>query len=127
VAYVTIIVMLALVEYLYFGVIVAGARSRTGIKAPAVSGNADFERPFRAHQNTLEQLIVFVPAIFATAYYVSELYAVVAGLVFLVGRAVYFRAYSRDSAKRGPGFILTMLANIALLLGGLVGALLTIL
>ena len=125
-AYVTIIVMLALIEYMYFGVVVAGARGRTGVKAPAVSGNPDFERPFRAHQNTLEQLIVFVPAIYATAYFVNELFAVAAGVVFLIGRAVYFRAYSRDAEKRGPGAILTTLVNVVLVLGGLVGALLMV-
>ena len=125
-AYVTIIVMLALIEYMYFGVVVAGARGRTGVKAPAVSGNPDFERPFRAQQNTLEQLIVFVPAIYATAYFVNELFAVAAGVVFLIGRAVYFRAYSRDAEKRGPGAILTTLVNVALVLGGLVGALLMV-
>ena len=38
-AYVTIIAMLALIEYLYFGVQVGGARGRTGVQAPAVSGH----------------------------------------------------------------------------------------
>ena len=42
-AYVTIIAMLALIEYLYFGVQVGGARGRTGVQAPAVTGDPDFE------------------------------------------------------------------------------------
>ena len=123
-AYVTIIVMLALIEFLYFGILVGGARGRTGVTAPAVSGNLEFERPFRAHQNTLEQLIVFIPAMFATGYYVSDIFAVVAGVAFLIGRAIYFRTYSADAEKRGPGMIVTMIANLSLVLGGLVGALL---
>lgn len=123
-AYVTIIVMLALIEFLYFGILVGGARGRTGVTAPAVSGNLEFERPFRAHQNTLEQLIVFVPAMFATGYYVSDIFAVIAGVTFLIGRAIYFRTYSADAEKRGPGMIITMVANVSLVLGGLVGALL---
>ena len=125
-AYATIIAMLALIEYFYFGIQVGAARSRTGVQAPAVSGNEEFERFFRAHQNTLEQLIIFLPALFAAAIYVHELYAVAAGVAFLVGRMLYFRTYSQDAEKRGPGMIITVLANFALVLGALIGALLAI-
>lgn len=125
-AYATIIALLALIEYLYFGAQVGGARGRTGIAAPAVTGDPAFERVYRAHQNTLEQLIIFLPALFATAYYTSELFAVTAGVAFLVGRALYFRTYTADAEKRGPGMLITAAANISLILGGLVGALLTI-
>ena len=126
-AYVTIIAMLALIEYLYFGIQVGGARARTGIQAPAVTGSPEFERPFRAHQNTLEQLIVFLPALYASAVYVHALFAVAAGVAFLVGRMLYFRAYSRDAEKRGPGMILSFAANVVLVLGGLIGGLIAIL
>jgi uncharacterized MAPEG superfamily protein len=125
-AYVTMIAMLALIEYIYFGIQVGAARTRAGISAPAVSGDPAFERAFRAHQNTLEQLIVFLPALYATGYFVGELYAVAGGVLFLVGRAMYFRAYAADAEKRGPGMIVTTLANLALLLGGLIGALLAV-
>ena len=126
-AYVTVIAMLALIEYLYFGVQVGGARGRTGVQAPAVSGDPAFERVYRAHQNTLEQLIIFIPALYATAYYAHELYAAAAGVAFLIGRALYFRTYSKDAEKRGPGMLITAAANIALIAGGLVGALIAIL
>lgn len=125
-AYVTVIVMLALVEYLYFMVAVGSARGRTGVQAPATSGDPEFERFFRVHQNTLEQLIVFIPAVYATAFYANELYAIVAGVLFLIGRAMYFLAYSKDAEKRGPGAIVTMVANVALVAGGMVGAVLQI-
>ncbi len=125
-AFVTIIAMLALIEYLYFGIQVGGARGRAGIQAPAVTGDPAFERAFRAHQNTLEQLVVFLPSLYACGYFVGEIYAVAGGVGFLVGRAVYFRAYAADAEKRGPGMMMTMLSNIALLLAGLIGALLSI-
>ncbi len=125
-AYVTLIAMLALVEYLYFMVAVGGARGRTGIKAPATSGDPEFERFFRVHQNTLEQLIVFIPALYATAFYANELYAIIVGVLFLIGRAMYFLGYSKDAEKRGPGALVTMLANVALVAGGIVGAVLQI-
>lgn len=122
-AAVTAIAMLALIEYMYFVIEVGRARGRSGLAAPAVTGDEHFERVFRVQYNTLEQLIVFLPALFAAGYYVHELYAVAAGVAFLVGRALYFRGYVADPAKRGPGFAVTGLANIALVLGGLVGAL----
>ncbi|MDZ7670419.1 MAG: MAPEG family protein [Gammaproteobacteria bacterium] len=120
----TAIAMLALIEYLFFGVEVGRARARSGLKAPAVTGDEGFERAFRAHYNTLEQLIVFLPALYAAAYYLHELYAVAAGVAFLIGRALYFRSYIADPARRGPGMLITMAANVALVVGGLLGALL---
>ena len=124
--YVTVIAMLALILYLYFGIAVGGARGRYGVSAPATTGDEAFERYFRVHQNTLEQLIVFIPAIFATGYFANEIYAVAAGVAFLIGRTLYFRSYTKDAEKRGPGMIVTMAANVALIAGGLVGALLKI-
>jgi uncharacterized MAPEG superfamily protein len=125
-AYATIIAMLALIEYFYFGMQVGGARARTGVKAPAVSGNEEFERFFRAHQNTLEQLVIFIPALYASAYYVHPLFAVAGGVAFLVGRMLYFRTYTADAEKRGPGIIITVAGTMVLTLGALVGALLQI-
>lgn len=125
-AAVTAIAMLALVEYLYFGAQVGRARVRSGLKAPAVTGDEHFERTFRAHYNTLEQLIVFLPALYACGYYLHELYAVAAGVAFLIGRALYFRAYVADPTRRGPGMMITMAASIALVIGGLLGAVINV-
>jgi uncharacterized MAPEG superfamily protein len=125
-AYVTVIAMLALIEYLYFGIQVGAARGRAGIDAPATTGDPAFERAFRAHQNTLEQLIIFMPSLYATAYFVSDLYAVAAGVAFLIGRAIYFRAYCAEASRRSTGMMITALANLSLVLGALVGAVLAI-
>ncbi|MEQ8859507.1 MAG: MAPEG family protein [Pseudomonadales bacterium] len=122
-AAVTAIAMLALIEYMYFAIEVGRARARSGLQAPAVTGDPGFERAFRAHYNTLEQLIVFLPALYAAGYYANELFAVAAGVAFLIGRAIYFRSYVADPAKRGLGFGIGFLANLALVVGGLVGAL----
>jgi glutathione S-transferase len=121
-AYVTVIVMLALMEYLYFGVAVSRARTRHGVNAPAISGDEDFELFHRAHQNTLEQLIVFIPAIYAAAYYANEVFAALVGIVFLVGRADYFRSYISDPNRRGRGMIATMAASVVLIAAALIGA-----
>lgn len=120
--FVIIIAMLALVQYLGFGMLVGRARGKFGVEAPATTGHPEFERYFRAHYNTLEQLVVFLPALLAAGQYGNEMVAVVAGAVFLVGRSLYFRTYVQDAAKRGPGMLLTFLANIVLVITALVGA-----
>ena len=77
-------------------------------------------------QNTVEQLVIFVPALLLFARYVSEPVAAGLGLVFILGRALYARAYVLDPAKRGPGFGLTLFGNAVLLLGGLIGAIMAL-
>jgi uncharacterized membrane protein YecN with MAPEG domain len=114
--------MLALMEYMYFGVKVGAARGKYDIKAPATTGDENFERVYRIHYNTLEQLIVFLPALWAFAMYVNDLAAAGLGVVFLIGRMVYSIAYTKDPATRGAGFLASFGATVLLLLGGLGGA-----
>ena len=121
-AYITVIVMLALIQYLYFGVAVGRARGRHGVDAPAVSGDENFERFFRAHQNTLEQLVVLVPAIYAAGFYANELYAVALGVVYLIARVHYFRSSIANPTGRGLGMIGTILASVGLIAAAMVGA-----
>jgi uncharacterized membrane protein YecN with MAPEG domain len=122
-ALVAIVAALALIEYSLFALNVGRARGRYGVKAPATTGHELFERAYRVHQNTLEQLVVFLPSLYLFASFVHELIAAALGLVFVVGRALYARGYLADPEKRGPGFGIGYLASNALLLGGLVGAL----
>ena len=119
---VVIVIMLALVEYIVLGARVGFARGRTGLEAPAVTGNEEFERHFRVHYNTIEQLILFVPGIWFFAAYVHVLGAVAIGLVFVAGRAIYAVSYVKDPATRGTGMMLTVLPCWILVLGSLGGA-----
>jgi glutathione S-transferase len=119
-----IVVGLVLIEYLVFVVMAGRARGQFGVAAPAAHGHPIFERYFRVQQNTVEQLVVFLPSIYLFARYASEGGAAVLGLVFLVGRALYARGYVIDPARRGPGFLLTIAANVVLLIGGLLGVIL---
>jgi glutathione S-transferase len=122
--WVTLVAMLALLQFMFFGIKVGQARGKYGIKAPATTGNEIFERYFRVHQNTLEQLIVFMPALVAFANLISPLWAAVVGAVYLVGRSVYYAGYIADPEKRGIGTMITMLANVVLVIGAIVGAVL---
>lgn len=119
--------MLALVQFMYFGFAVGRARGRHGVAAPAVTGDEVFERFHRAHQNTLEQLMVFVPAVYACGYYANDLLATACGVGFLVGRAWYFRCYIVEPDTRGKGMIVTMVSSVILIISAIVGAMQTIL
>ena len=120
--YVDIVTALALLQFIVFGMKVATARGKYGVNAPAVSGNPIFERHFRVQQNTLEQLIVFIPGLYLFGRYVNPLWAAALGLVYLIGREVYSATYVKDPAKRSLGFGLTMLPTVILIVGGLAGA-----
>ena len=119
---VAIVIGLAVVQYFYLTMRTGMVRGRTGVPAPAMTGNPEFDRQFRVQYNTIEQLVIFFPSILMFAIYVNEPVAAGLGLVFILGRALYARGYAIDPAKRGPGFGLTLLSNAVLLLGGLVGA-----
>ncbi len=119
---VAIVVTLALIEYAYISFRVGGARGKYGVSAPATTGDPVFERYYRVQQNTVEQLVIFLPSIGLFAYYVMPLAAAGLGLVFIVGRALYFVGYVKDPASRTVGFLLSFGANVILMLGGLIGA-----
>ena len=119
---VAVVIVLAVLQFLVFAWLVARARARYGIKAPATTGHEIFERWFRVQQNTLEMLIAFIPAISLFAIYVNPNWAAWVGLVYIVGRIVYLRAYVADPARRGLGFALTALPILLLLVGALLGA-----
>jgi uncharacterized membrane protein YecN with MAPEG domain len=121
-ACVDIVTALALLQFIVFGFKVGRARGRYGIKAPAISGNETFERHFRVQQNTLEQLIVFLPGLYLFSHYYSPLVAAAIGVIYLIGREVYSMTYVKDPAKREVGYGLTFLPTVVLVLGGLFGA-----
>ena len=117
-----IVMGLALIQYMYFGFQVGGARGRFGVPAPAITGNEQFERYFRVQQNTLELIVVLVPALWIFATYLNPQVAAALGVVYLVGRVIYFIGYIKDPAKRAAGFGLSFLPIAVLLIGGLYGA-----
>ena len=95
-AYVDIVTALAVLQFLVFGFKVGKARGRYGVKAPAVTGNEVFERHFRVQQNTLEQLIAFLPGLYLFSHYYSPRVAAGLGLVYLIGREMYAFTYVKD-------------------------------
>jgi uncharacterized membrane protein YecN with MAPEG domain len=114
-------ILLALLEYVVMSALVGRARAKYGIQAPAMTGHPDFERANRVHVNTLENLIIFVPAVWIFATYVSAPWAAGLGAAFVVARAVYAIGYLQAPEKRGIGAGVTGIVNIVLVVGGLIG------
>jgi glutathione S-transferase len=117
---VAIVIIVALIQYGIFGALVGKARGTYNVDAPAVSGHPVFERYYRVHMNTLESLVLFIPAIFLFATYVNAQIAAILGIVFIIGRYIYFRSYIKEPKSRGLGFALTMLPSVVMALGVLV-------
>jgi glutathione S-transferase len=118
--YVHIVITIALLQFLYFGFEVGQAREKYGVKAPATSGNEIFERYFRVQMNTLEQLIMFIPGLLIFSSYADPRIAAALGVLFIIGRAIYFRAYTRAPGTRTAGFMLSGIPTLILLVGGLI-------
>ena len=119
---VAIVSALAIIEYMAFAMRVGMARGKYEVEAPATTGNEIFERHYRVQMNTLEQLIIFLPALWMFANFASASIGAGVGAVFLVGRLLYAAGYVSDPKKRGTGFLLGFVANVVLVLGSLGGA-----
>jgi glutathione S-transferase len=116
-----LVTVLAILLYFYTGTRVSAARRKFGVPVPAISGNPDFERVFRVQANTLEWMPIFLPLLWLFAYYVSDIWAAVLGLVWIGGRLFYMVSYSEAANRRGPGFGIQAAACVVLLIGAVIG------
>jgi uncharacterized membrane protein YecN with MAPEG domain len=119
--YVIGIILIALLQYLYFTGRTGFGRVKYKVMAPSCKGDETWERMFRVQQNTMEQLVVFVPGMLAFAHLVSVTWALLPGVLFVLGRAIFARAYIAEPESRALGMILTMFSNVALVVGALIG------
>jgi glutathione S-transferase len=114
-----LVTCLAILVYFFTSIQVSKARAAFGIKAPAISGNPDFERVFRVQMNTLEWMPIFLPSLWLFAIYISDAIAAALGVVWIIGRILYMIGYSEAAAKRGRGFAVQAGAAMLLWLGAL--------
>lgn len=119
----SIVTTLALMQFIFFGALVAKARRRLDIPAPAMTGSPEFECLVRVHANTLERLVLFMPLLWMSAQFWNSVVMAGIGSVFLLARVLYWRGYVMHPEKRKAGNILTMLTLGVLLVATLAGAL----
>jgi glutathione S-transferase len=118
-AYVALVTLASALVYFGMALKVARAHSATGIRPPAMTGDPLLERTMRAHVNTLEWMPIFLPAMWLFAIYWSATWAAVLGVVWIVGRIVYFFGYVAAPEKRFPGFAIQATAATVLVLGAI--------
>jgi glutathione S-transferase len=119
--WISLVTILSLILFFVVTINVGRARAKYGVKAPEMSGNADFERVLRVQQNTLEQLALFLPALWIFGSFIAPIPAAIIGSIWILGRILYAWGYYQAAEKRGPGFGISSLATIILLLGSLYG------
>jgi glutathione S-transferase len=112
-------ITLALLQALVFGVLVGRARGKYGVKAPATTGHEIFERYYRVQMNTLELLVVLVPAAYLAEGLLGDCYTAIAVAVYLAGRVLFLRGYVEDPSKREVGFALSILPILVLVIASL--------
>jgi glutathione S-transferase len=111
----------ALAVFIWAMIGVGRARAKTGIKAPATSGHPDFERAFRAHQNSMEQLVIFLPLVWIVAVLFGDMWGGIYAAIWVVGRVLYVAAYTAAADKRSTGFMIGGLATLAALVASIAG------
>lgn len=126
-AFVAIVTALALLIYLWMGMNVGAARRKSGVKAPAMTGDPQLERAVRVQANTLEWLPIFLPSLWLCHLFwqpqdQTGIIVAAIGAVWIVGRILYALAYMQDPAKRTAGFLIQLSASVVLLFGALIKA-----
>lgn len=112
---VALVTLLLLMQYIYFTARVGMMRDK--VKAPAMTGHEGFEKRLRVQLNTLEQLIITLPAMWICAHFFRPDVAAALGTVFIIGRFLFSAAYVSDKPeKRAAGMVMGFLANVALIL-----------
>ena len=122
---IAIVTVIAVFQAFSFAYLVGKQRVKHGVKAPAITGEAEFERAFRIHQNTVEQMVIFIPALWLFGHYMHALTGAGLGLLFVISRIIYRKSYLNDPTSRTAGFGIGALVMMILMIGGLIGALMS--
>ena len=111
----------ALLVY-YFTLFKSGmARGRFKVAAPSHDGPEEYVRHVRAHQNTVEHLVLFLPGLWLFAVAVDPIWAAGIGAIWPVGRLMYALGYYKAPEKRSIGLYISMPPIYIFILGSLIG------
>lgn len=124
--YVELVAILAVLQFFFFGFMTGQSRRESGLKAPAISGSESFERMYRVQTNTMETLVAFLPSLLIASKYWSPLLVSVLGVIYLIGRFLYWQAYVKEPSKRAVGFLVSVIPTLILMLLSIAGVLIAI-
>lgn len=97
-------------------------RARHKIEAPATVGHPQFERAFRIHANTVENLVLFVPLLWVASFFYGGTIPFWLGIAWIISRLIYAWGYSQNNTQmRGPGLGLGLLSLLGLLVLSAIG------
>jgi len=123
----SLITVSALILYFVVTINVGRARFKHKVSPPQMTGNPDFERVLRVQQNTLEQMILFLPSLWLFSQFISPIWGAAIGAVWIIGRILFAWGYYQAAEKRAAGFGISTLATLALLGGSLTGIIMSLL
>jgi glutathione S-transferase len=118
-----IVTILVLILYVVMGSRVGRMRGKHNVSAPATTGHPEFERAFRVHANTFEQLIIFLPLLWLATllFHAIGWLPALFGLLFFFGRLIFMQRYMADPKTRGPGILIGVLSYAGLLIMTIIG------
>ena len=111
----------SLLMYVWVFVNVGKARGKYHVKAPSTEGPVEFLTALRVQTNTVEQIVLFLPLLWLSCLYQSDLVAAILGAFWVAGRIVYALGYYQAPEKRSVGFLISSVASVGLLLCAIVG------
>src|ERR1700760_2530670 len=116
------VTVLAVLILLWMAILVSRTRKRVGIAPPAMSGSPELDCALRAHGNSVEQFVMFLPALWLAALYFQGGWAPILGLVWCLGRIIYAFTYKPAApSNRFAGFALTIFPTLILLVLAVIG------
>ncbi|XP_060707299.1 microsomal glutathione S-transferase 2 isoform X2 [Hemiscyllium ocellatum] len=99
-----VVSLLSVVQQAHFAKQVGSARKKYKIAPPSVTGSPDFERIFRAQQNSVEFYPMFLVVFWTSGMFFNQEITSILGLVYLFSRHMYFTGYAESMKGRIPGF-----------------------
>jgi glutathione S-transferase len=110
----SLVTILSLIVYFVLIINVGRARAKYKVMPPQMSGEPDFERVIRVQQNTLEQIVIFLPALWIFSEFISPIWGAGIGAIWIIGRILYAWGYYQAAEKRLIGFGISSMANLIL-------------
>lgn len=92
-----IITLITLGFYQFLSINVSAARDTYKIKAPAVTGNVNFERIYRTHLNFLENMVIFLPLVLILGVKIpNNMFYMVFSILWLAFKIIFSFCYMKN-------------------------------